>query len=215
MTKQTFVVNVIGLLIAGAAALSVVAPVAAAGGPPAGVARGIGAAAAVPGTLDADEQAILDEFLLDEHKALAMYESIMAEFGEIAPFVSIAKAEEQHIIALERVYARYDLPLPEPTELEIPSFASPEEAAAAGVQAEIDNAALYDRLLSGIDNPDVVRVATNLRNASLNNHLPAFQAFVDGTYTEGTGTGQRSGTGMRGAGMRAAGGPADGSCLGQ
>lgn len=237
MTKHTGVVRIVGLLIAGAAMLSIAAPAAAAGGPPTDAAHMTGARAVVTGTLDADEQAILDAFLLDEHKALATYKSVMTDFGEMAPFTAIARAEEQHITALERIYARYDAPLPEVTELEIPSFESPEAAAAASVQAEIDNAALYDRLLSGIDNPDIVRVASNLRDASLNNHLPAFQAFADGSYTEGvalgsqrmvggsgTGTsqdtsgvgpGQGRGTGRRGATTRATGGPADRRCLEQ
>jgi len=137
--------------------------------------------------LDAEEQSILTEFLIDEHKALATYESIMSDFGAIQPFASIARAEEQHIAALERVFSRYDVTLPQIPTFDIPSFGSPEEAAAAAVQAEIDNAALYDRLLGGIDNPDVVQVAGNLRDASLNNHLPAFEAAATGSYIAGEG----------------------------
>jgi len=103
---------------------------------------------------------------------------------------------------------------------DIPSFGSPEEAAAAAVQAEIDNAALYDRLLGGIDNPDVVQVAGNLRDASLNNHLPAFEAAANGSYVSGEGEATMAQKG-RWAGMMAAdrnagfGSAAPGDALGQ
>ncbi|MBN1247509.1 MAG: hypothetical protein JXC32_07605 [Anaerolineae bacterium] len=237
MRKNKLSVRFAGLVIAIAVGLTAPAMVAAAGGPPEN--RGMGVARGVldaNNPLDSDEQAVLVEFLLDEHKALATYESIMADFGAIAPFTSIARAEQQHIAALERVFTRYGIALPEIPTFDVPTFASPEEAAAAGAQAEIDNAALYDRLLNGIDNPDVVQVATRLRDASLNNHLPAFQAFADGTYVagQGQGTQQMSGASSsaglgrgrtnvgtprgRGQGVRGLGSPlrvSDGTCLEQ
>jgi hypothetical protein len=49
------------------------------------------------------------------------------------------------------------------------------EACAAGVQAEIDNAALYDELFSMVDNTDIIRVFTSLQQASETKHLPAFE----------------------------------------
>jgi len=49
-------------------------------------------------------------------------------------------------------------------------------ACQAGVDAEIADAALYDELLKVTDNPDVMQVFKNLQAASLNNHLPAFEA---------------------------------------
>jgi hypothetical protein len=207
-----------GLALAVAAALSVPTMVAAAGGPPQDRGMGMGQNIAVIGELDAEEQAILAEFLIDEHKALATYEAIMADFGEVAPFSMVARAERQHIAALERVFTRYSVDLPLIPAFDIPSFGSIEEAAAAAAQAEIDNASLYDRLVGGIDNADVVRVATNLRDASLNQHLPAFQSAADGTYAAGEGLGAQnmagaSGTRMMGGRGRGIGGAAQG--LGQ
>ncbi|MGC9522644.1 MAG: ferritin-like domain-containing protein [Anaerolineae bacterium] len=188
MRQKTRRFMVAGWVLAMVAALTLPTVVAAAGGPPESRGRGMGLQAPVAGgELDAGEQAVLTEFLVDEHKALATYEAVMAEFGEIAPFAQIARAERQHIAALERVFERYDVALPEIPDFDVPSFDSPEAAAEAAAQAEIDNAALYDRRLGEIDNDDVVRVATNLRDASLNNHLPAFQAFAEGTYTAGAG----------------------------
>ncbi len=186
MLKNKWMIALAGWVLALAVALTLPTMVAAAGGPPDNRGRGWGLRAPVAeGELDAEEQAILVEFLIDEHKALATYEAVMAEFGEIAPFAQIARAEQQHIAALERVFARYDVTLPEIPDFDVPSFATPEAAAEAAAQAEIDNAALYDELLGEIDNADVVRVATNLRDASLNNHLPAFEAFAEGTYEVG------------------------------
>ena len=188
MKHSKQIVKLFGLAMAVTAALSLPVAVAAAGGPPENAGMGSGLDASTMGfELDAEEQSILTEFLIDEHKALATYESIMSDFGATQPFASIARAEEQHIAALERLFSRYDVTLPQIPTFDIPSFGSPEEAAAAAVQAEIDNAALYDRLLSEIDNPDVVQVAGNLRDASLYKHLPAFEAAADGSYVAGEG----------------------------
>jgi hypothetical protein len=191
MSHKKQIVKLVGLAIALTTAISLPVAVAAAGGPPEnrGLGRGhtaIAADAAAAGAdLDSNEQSILTEFLIDEHKALATYESIMADFGEVQPFASIARAEKQHIAALERVFTRYAVALPQIPTFDIPSFGSVEEAAAAAAQAEIDNAALYDRLLGEIDNADIVRVAGNLRDASLNNHLPAFEAAATGKSVAG------------------------------
>jgi hypothetical protein len=51
------------------------------------------------------------------------------------------------------------------------------EAADLGVVAETVNVAMYDDLLTKATKyPSLVQVFTNLRAASLNNHLPAFEA---------------------------------------
>ncbi len=206
MTHSRRWIGLAGLVLALTIAVLDTTAVAAAGGPPQNRGLGMGQNVAVTGELDAEEQAILAEFLIDEHKALAIYETIMADFGEVAPFTAIARAERNHIAALERIYTRYSIDLPAIPTFDIPSFTSIEGAAAAAVQAEVDNAALYDRLLSGIDNADVVRVATNLRNASLNNHLPALQTVVDGTFVEGGCTPRQLQNGGTNAGtMRARG----------
>jgi hypothetical protein len=49
------------------------------------------------------------------------------------------------------------------------------EACAAGIQAEIENADLYDGLLKMVDNPEVIRVFAALQRASPAKHLPAFE----------------------------------------
>ncbi len=56
-----------------------------------------------------------------------------------------------------------------------PRFSSIEDACQAGVQDEIDNAALYDRLLAGTEREDLLATYRNLQRASQENHLPAFE----------------------------------------
>jgi hypothetical protein len=58
---------------------------------------------------------------------------------------------------------------------DVPSFDTLADACEAGVQAEIDNAALYDELFTMVDNADIIRVFTALQEASQTKHLPAFE----------------------------------------
>lgn len=54
------------------------------------------------------------------------------------------------------------------------------EAARAWVKGEIDNIAMYDEMLEVVkDFPDITRVFTNLRRASLESHLPAFECAAE------------------------------------
>jgi len=187
-----------------AVTLVVASPALAAGGPPDGRGRGAGSGVSTGEPLTDAQVEALTDFLLDEHKALATYEAVMDTFGTIEPFASIAAAEERHIAALERVFTRYGVALPEVPSFDVPAFETPEAAAEAAAQAEIDNAALYDRLTATFTQADVLRVMENLSRASLENHLPAFEAFANGEPLPaeshfGTGAPQ-GGRGMRGAG---------------
>jgi hypothetical protein len=49
------------------------------------------------------------------------------------------------------------------------------DACVSAVQGEIDNVALYDKLLASTRRPDILAVYHALRAASLDRHLPAFQ----------------------------------------
>ncbi|TXG80643.1 MAG: DUF2202 domain-containing protein [Thermomicrobiales bacterium] len=114
----------------------------------------------------------------DEYKAFATYQSVMEKFGAVRPFIMISRAEEQHIAALKSLYDKYGVAVPENQYLGM--LSAPDSVSAAcqtGVDAEIANAALYDdRLLPAVSAyPDIVRVFTNLRNASADRHLPAFE----------------------------------------
>ena len=131
---------------------------------------------AAPGDLSASEAEALLMALEDEYKAWAVYDQVIADFGAVRPFTSIQRAEESHIKALVALFERYGLAVPENEwPGSVPSFDSLADACAAGVQAEIDNAALYDELFSMVDNADIIRVFSSLQQASQTKHLPAFE----------------------------------------
>jgi len=126
------------------------------------------------------EQALI-EALDDEYKACATYAHIISVFGEIRPFINIMQAEKRHIQALLPLFRKYGFSIPEDSwgdRVETPN--SILEACQAGVEAEIENAEMYDRLLAATkDYVDVQQVFKNLQRASQENHLSAFQRCVE------------------------------------
>jgi hypothetical protein len=125
---------------------------------------------------EADIQA-LELALDDEYHALAVYQSVIADFGNVEPFVEIAQSEQRHIDALLNQFDKHGLAIPENPWLgNIPGFESVQAACQAGVEAEIANVALYERLFSMTDDPTLVQVFTNLSRASQGSHLPEFQS---------------------------------------
>jgi hypothetical protein len=133
--------------------------------------------AAVPGEVPADVVEALTAGLTDEHHAYDVYQAVIDQFGAVRPFTSIQQAEATHVAALEFVFERYNLVVPEIATLaEVPQFASLADACAAGAAAEIANFGLYDQWLATVqDYPDMVQVFTSLRDASEFRHLPAFE----------------------------------------
>ena len=135
-----------------------------------------GTGVALPPLTDSEKDA-LTQAILEEYGALNLYNSVIAEFGNISPFYRIARSEQQHVNALIRQAAKYGVTIPEnPGMAEDIAFDSISEACAAGTAAEIADAALYDKLKTVTTHIDILLVYTSLQNASLNNHLPAFQA---------------------------------------
>ncbi len=140
-------------------------------------------------------EAILTEAIDDEYKAQAIYRLVLQQFGDIAPFTNIVEAEGRHIEALLTLFRKYDITVPVDewsTKAVVPG--SILDACETGVSAEIENAAMYDKLLSAAaEYPDVQSVLKNLQRASQENHLPAFQRCVDrgGSPEGGRGMGRR------------------------
>lgn len=134
----------------------------------------------------------LNEALDDEYRSFATYDQVIADFGEAPPFSNIREAERRHIEALYALFARYGLPIPENPWLEkIERYASLQEACEAGVAAEIANAEIYERLLQATERPDMLTVFSNLRDASQQRHLPAFQRCAQGAVDGRCGGGAR------------------------
>ena len=133
-----------------------------------------------------------------EYAAHAEYTAILAKFGTtVQPYANILKAEKQHIAALQQQCVKYGVAVPADTYLgTVTAPATLLEAAQVGVFAENLNVAMYGTLLTRVAKyPSLVQVFTNLRVASLNSHLPAFEAAVaNGGTTPGTGARLRDGT---------------------
>lgn len=118
----------------------------------------------------------LNEALDDEYRAIATYEQVLADFGEVPPFSHICESKKRHIEALCRLLKRYGQPVPEnPWPGKVGRFASLQGVCETAVAAEIANAEIYDRLLKSTDRPDILKVFLNLRKASQQNHLPSFR----------------------------------------
>lgn len=131
---------------------------------------------AVPGEVPAEVVEAMTAGWLDEHRAAMTYQAIIDQFGAVRPFTNLLAAEQQHIAAHEAMFARYGLDVPAPITVETPVFASIAEACAAGAAIESDNAGLYDEWLATVAGyPDLTQVFTTLRDASLNQHLPAME----------------------------------------
>ncbi|MCD8485042.1 DUF2202 domain-containing protein [Candidatus Woesebacteria bacterium] len=113
--------------------------------------------------------------LADERKALATYQATMDKFGNVRPFINIARAEEQHISMLKALFDKYGVEIPADT-IEVGELpATLQEVCAVGVQAEIDNDQLYQDMIPNIAQEDIKTVFTSLANASKEMHLPAFE----------------------------------------
>ncbi|RWX43335.1 hypothetical protein H206_02883 [Candidatus Electrothrix aarhusensis] len=139
-----------------------------------------GTAVVLSSEASSDLNSHLTRAINDEYRAKNTYIAVMNKFGEVQPFANIKNSEEQQISMLVNLFNNYGLPVPANTAsgLSVPGTLS--EACSLGVQAEIENANMYDELLAGtIDYPDVQTVFKKLQSASSDQHLPAFQECAD------------------------------------
>ena len=120
----------------------------------------------------------LREALRDERRAQAFYRAVMARHGAVRPFVNIVEAEARHEDAVASLMRRRGVAdtggdlgaLPE-----VPGTLAACCALAASLERE--NIAMYDRLLPRVSDAEVQRLFGGLRDASKNNHLPAFERW--------------------------------------
>ena len=129
----------------------------------------------------ADNVTALKMALDDEYKAKATYLQVIEDFGDRRPFSNIVKSEQRHIDALLPFFQKYGVAVPSNPYLgNVPSYNSRKEACKAGVQGEIANVALYDKIFSMTDDAALIKVFEQLQWASQNNHLPAFTRCASG-----------------------------------
>ncbi len=125
-----------------------------------------------------EEQIILEALMGPdgEYAAAASYEAVLDRYGDVEPYATIYEAELRHIDALIRQLERLGVEVPEnPYTGKIEAPADLKTAAEAWAEGEILNVELYDFLLTQTDNEQLLRVLNNLRRASLESHLPAFE----------------------------------------
>jgi hypothetical protein len=123
----------------------------------------------------------LQLLLQDERRAEALYAAVIQEHGEVRPFSNIIEAERRHQNALEGLFEAHGLPVPpNPWKDKKAEFSGTFNAACqAGIRAEEENVALYDRLMKTVQEPDLLEVFERLRWASQERHLPAFRRHLD------------------------------------
>lgn len=136
-------------------------------------------------------RALLDA-LDDEYKARATYRAVIEAFGPRLPFTRIIESEQRHVNALLGLLTARGLPaMADPYAAGIAAPATFEESCRLGVQAEIDNVRLYDRLNAAAEgDAEVLWVFAALRRASQECHLPAFLRALEGG---GAGAGRHGG----------------------
>jgi hypothetical protein len=112
----------------------------------------------------------------EERHVLATYQNVVARLGGMAPFTNVAASEQTHVDALVGVANAHGVDVSQAASTGDASPATRPAACRLGVDAEKAVVALYDELLPQVGAyPDVVRVFTNVRAASLESHLPAFE----------------------------------------
>ena len=139
---------------------------------------GYGAVGALADT-DLTTEKMLLYAVQDEYLAHGEYTAIIEKFGDQNPYTNIMEAEANHLDALREVYDALNMPFPEDTSAD--HIVVPEsllEAAQTGVQAEIDNIAMYERFLT-YELPDNVKTVFESLKTASESHLKAFQTQVD------------------------------------
>lgn len=126
-------------------------------------------------------QALLDA-LADERKAEATYKAVIEKFGDVRPFSNIVNAERRHESFLMPLFERYGVAVPEnrftKEKIEVPATLT--EACKQSVEGEKANIAMYDKFMEFVKEEDIREVFTYLRDASKDNHLPAFERCASG-----------------------------------
>jgi hypothetical protein len=130
-----------------------------------------------PGTLTGEVRTALDRSIQDEYRSEMTYQGVVNDLGQPLPFVNVLAAEQRHSATIAGLFTRYGLSAPANawTVATVPHYGTVGEACRAAATAERANIAMYDELLGLVLPSDVRQAFTNLRVASLQNHLPAFE----------------------------------------
>lgn len=146
----------------------------------AGSSAGLWGAAAAKADLDLTIEDMLTYAMQDEYLARAEYVAIMGKYGVDRPFSNIKESEDQHVAWLKEAFAAYKLAVPADTAAGLAVLpSSVKQALEIGVQAEIDNIAMYERFLAEPEIKDSANAALrdlfNRLGRASENHLRSFQ----------------------------------------
>ena len=127
--------------------------------------------------LDEKTEKALLAALADERRAQATYEAVLEKFPDARPFSNIVNAEKRHESFLLPLFEKYSVKVPEneftKEKAQVPATVA--DACQSAVAGEKENIALYDGFLEFVKEQDIRKVFIHLRDASKNNHLPAFE----------------------------------------
>ncbi|MEE4361148.1 MAG: hypothetical protein V2I63_06445 [Pseudomonadales bacterium] len=136
----------------------------------------------------------LEEALDDEYRAWATRDRVIRDFGPVRPLVNVRDAEAGHIEALETLFGRSGLTVPEnPWTGRVKPSGSLLSAGEDAVADEIGNAALHERLVHAVRHADVRRLFLNLESASQQRHFPTFRCCAARGDRHGGGPRRRGG----------------------
>lgn len=111
-----------------------------------------------------------------EYAAAAHYQAVLDVYGDVEPYKTIKASEDRHIAALIRQLDRYGIEAPDnPFTGTISAPADLETAAREWAIGEVANVEMYDRLIAAATDDRLIGVLDNLRTASRDQHLPAFE----------------------------------------
>ena len=163
--------------------------------------------------ISAGEADALRETLQDERLAQAFYNAVISKHGDVRPFTNIVQAEARHATLIEQLMTRHGVTIPTDAVTNVPVVPSSlAECNQYAAKLERDNIKMYDRLLVGVTEPDIRAAFENLREASRQNHLPAFERWS--TSSGPAGAGQMMGVGLGRGNGRAMQGMGRGACFG-
>jgi hypothetical protein len=143
----------------------------------------------VTGTTGADEPRTGDLTsaevggLLDVLRALrrahATSRQVLADHGQVHPFVNLVAAQEHQIDAVIRILDRHQVTVPSDT-WPPPTDRSPSVLAACerGLAMETGLSILFDRLLAESTRPDLITLYRHLQDAARLRHVPALRRCV-------------------------------------
>ena len=119
----------------------------------------------------------LSKTLDNEYKLQAYYQAVINKFGDQRPFSMIIGAETQHIAVITSLDEKYGLtPVTNQWAGHTFSLVSLQAACKTSASYEQSTVGLLSTLLPQVSNyPDITQVLINIKDASQNNHLPAFE----------------------------------------